>query len=95
MRARDLRARYLADDNPDAPVRVAYAIPRRVGSAVARNRIRRRIRGVLELSAQAGRPLPAGATLFIVDQRCASLDSAELGRQVDDVIGALTTGESA
>ena len=95
MRARNLRARHLADENPDAPVRVAYAIPRRVGSAVARNRIRRRIRGALDRSAQSGRPLPAGATLFLVDRPCAALDSVELRCQVDEVIGALIEGDGS
>jgi ribonuclease P protein component len=38
---------------PDAPPRVAFAVGRRVGSAVARNRIRRQLRAVVaELAAE-------------------------------------------
>lgn len=43
------------DDAPDAPVAVAFAIGKPVGTAVVRNRIRRRLRAaVLELAPPPG-----------------------------------------
>lgn len=44
---------------------VAFAVPRKVGNAVVRNRIRRRLRAVLQSLASRGQ-LPNGAWLFIV-----------------------------
>lgn len=44
---------------------VAFAVPRKVGNAVVRNRIRRRLRAVLQSLAAQGQ-LPGGAWLFIV-----------------------------
>ena len=41
-----LSARFLAGE-PDEPSRVAYAIPRAVGGAVERNRLRRRLRATV------------------------------------------------
>lgn len=89
VRARHLRARHLPAATPDDVVRVAYAIPRRVGNAVVRNRVRRRIRGVLDDRRHAQRPLPRGATLFVVDRNVAALDSDDLCREVDDVLDAI------
>lgn len=91
VNARQLRARHLPADSADAPVRVAYAIPRKVGTAVSRNRIRRRIRGVLEECAAERRGLAAGATLFIVGRNVAELDAAGLRREVRDVLEAIDT----
>ena len=89
VNARHLRARHLPADSADAPVRVAYAIPRRVGTAVCRNRIRRRIRGVLDECAAQRRGLPAGATLFIVGRAVADLDTDRLRSEVRDVLAAI------
>ena len=58
---------YVDDGDPTA--RVAYAIPRRVGTAVERNRIRRRLRAVL-----ADQPLAPGAHLVSADRPVLTLD---------------------
>ena len=41
-----LEVRYLLDGG-EGPARVAFAVPRRAGSAVVRNRLRRRLRAVM------------------------------------------------
>jgi ribonuclease P protein component len=43
-----LRLRFLADTDGSAVRRVAYAIPRRTGGAVVRNRLRRRLRAAVD-----------------------------------------------
>ena len=62
---------YVDDGDPTA--RVAYAIPRRVGTAVERNRIRRRLRAVL-----ADQPLAPGAHLVSADRPVLALTHAQL-----------------
>jgi ribonuclease P protein component len=56
---------------------VAFAIGRRVGPAVVRNRLRRRIRHELGTLARADR-LPAGCYLVGLQPEAAPLDSAAL-----------------
>lgn len=53
--------------------RVAFAISRRCGTAVRRNRIRRRLRAVL-----ADLTLPSGAYLLVVSQEALALDTQQL-----------------
>ncbi|MFI5035675.1 MAG: ribonuclease P protein component [Acidimicrobiales bacterium] len=43
-----LRVIYVASDTADTRVDVAYAISRRLGGAVARNRLRRRLRALVD-----------------------------------------------
>jgi ribonuclease P protein component len=70
QRAGPVSLRFLSDGSDDPP-RVAYAIGRRVGSAVARNRVRRRLRAALERhSAQL---LPGGAYLFAAERSSMNL----------------------
>jgi len=61
--------------DPTEPPRVAYTIGRRVGSAVVRNRLRRRIRAVIRESASSLRP---GAYLVAVHPDAAALPYSEL-----------------
>ncbi|MGH9244923.1 MAG: ribonuclease P protein component [Acidimicrobiales bacterium] len=56
-----------------APARVAYAIGRRVGSAVARNRVRRRLRAVVR-----GLDLAPGAYLIAAGPDALTADSTDL-----------------
>ena len=59
--------RFRAGDTTEPP-RVAYAVGRRVGSAVVRNRVRRRLRAAV---AEHGADLaPGGAYLFERSRRC-------------------------
>jgi ribonuclease P protein component len=61
--------RYLADP-AEGPPRVAYAVDRRMGSAVRRNRARRRLRAAVAACAQH---LSAGAYLFGVEPEVATM----------------------
>jgi ribonuclease P protein component len=61
----------------EPPPRVAFAVSRKVGPAVVRNRVRRRLRAVLADEALAG-----GDYLVIADPGAGALDHAELRRQV-------------
>ena len=61
--------------HPDGPPRVAYAVGRRVGGAVARNRLRRRLRAVV---AAAAPRLAPGAYLVSAGPDLAALSPADL-----------------
>jgi ribonuclease P protein component len=76
-----LRVLYLADDDG---VRVAYAIGRPTGTAVARNRLRRRLRAIV-----AGLDLPPGRYLIAAGDRAASLPFATLEAQVRGLVDGL------
>ena len=53
------------DDDPDGPTRLAFAITRRVGTAVVRNRLRRRLRAIcVDLDRTRPTLLPGGALLL-------------------------------
>lgn len=72
-------------DGPNGPPRVAYAVGRRVGSAVRRNRLRRRLRAVVADLAPEMRP---GAYLVGAAPAAADLPFGELKAVVSQ---ALTT----
>ena len=63
------------------PPRVAFAVPRAVGPAVVRNRVRRRLRGVLTERAR-DHELPGGSWLFIVRPPAGSWTSDQFGEVV-------------
>jgi ribonuclease P protein component len=65
--------------------RVAYAIGRSVGTAVQRNRLRRRLRAVLAAIDQTGR-LPAASYLVICRPEAANLDHSGLVSCVDQLL---------
>jgi ribonuclease P protein component len=64
-------------DDAAIPPRVAYAIGRGVGSAVARNRLRRRLRALAHDRARAGRLRP-GWYLVGASPAAAQLDASTL-----------------
>ncbi|HLH45858.1 MAG TPA: ribonuclease P protein component [Acidimicrobiales bacterium] len=66
--------------DPAEPPRVAYAIGRRVGPAVRRNRLRRRLRALARTEADLG----AGAYLVSAGPGAADLDFPSLGRHLND-----------
>jgi ribonuclease P protein component len=69
-------------------VRVAYAIGRQVGSAVVRNKLRRRLRAaVRELDRSAG-GLPTGDYLVALRPEAASADYAGLRRDLGEAMRA-------
>ena len=86
VRSGPLRVAWVppAADGAAGPPRVAYAIGRRVGPAVVRNRLRRRLRAALaEL-----RP-PPGDYLVGCDPAAASLPFSELKALVSTALTAL------
>jgi ribonuclease P protein component len=86
VRGSRLALTYLAQ--PDAPTELAFAIPRKVGGAVVRNRCRRRIRPVLAAHDRSGRLRP-GAYLVHVHTPVDALGSAEVAREIDQLLTAL------
>jgi ribonuclease P protein component len=85
-RAASLSLTHLHDH---AGVRIAMATARDVGGAVARNRLRRRVRAVCRELAQEGR-LPDGAYLIRADRAVAALDHRQLRDQVAAAAAAAT-----
>lgn len=69
----------------ESPPRVAFAIGRRVGSAVVRNRLRRRLRAVL-----VDLELPPGDYLLVCDPDAANLPFSELKVLVSKVLSVLS-----
>jgi ribonuclease P protein component len=68
---------------------VAFAVGRRLGSAVVRNRVRRRLRALA--SAWARDPgLPAGIYLFIADARAVTASADVLAADFADAVRAVT-----
>ena len=65
---------------------VAFAISRKVGPAVVRNRLRRRLRDELAGLARADR-LPAGAYLVSLAPAAAALDGPALRRHLRAALG--------
>ncbi len=68
------------------PPQVAFAVGRAMGSAVVRNRVRRRLRSAL---GQRAADLPAGAYLLAVSPEAASASAEDLRSNVGTVIAAL------
>lgn len=67
------------------PPRVAFAIGKRTGSAVARNRLRRQLRSILdELD------LPSGAYLIGAGPEAAAMPSVTLRRHLSDALRQAT-----
>ena len=70
-----VRLRYLADDMGEGVCKVAYAIPRRTGGAVVRNRLRRRLRAAVDHVVDEMCP---GAYLISPDITAIDMDFTEL-----------------
>lgn len=84
-----MRVRVIPDASPDqGQVLVAYALSRRTGGAVTRNRARRRLRAVVsELDRREDGPLPGGsALLFGADAAAAEAPYPELCRWVEGAL---------
>ena len=72
-----VRVTYVPTGSDD--VQVAYAISTKVGGAVVRNRIRRRLRAAVAALAES---MPGGAYLYSVDKEAGCLGWQELCRCV-------------
>ena len=77
-----LQARERAESGP---VRVGFTVSKKVGSATERNRVRRRLREIVRLSAAAG--LRDGHDYVLIGRRAAL--SLPFGRIHEDFQGAL------
>jgi ribonuclease P protein component len=75
----------------DAPPRVAYAVGRRVGSAVTRNRLRRRLRAAVRDEASALEP----SCVYLVGAAPAALETTypELRNTLRAILDELRTRE--
>jgi ribonuclease P protein component len=83
------------DDPTARPPRVAFAVPRKVGPAVVRNRLRRCIRARLAQRARdPERGLPAGAYLVSIGASGAGLDGPAAADLVERCLDRLTTPRS-
>ena len=85
-----MRVGFLSADLPVAGVRVAYAIPKLVGSAVVRNRVRRRLRSILVGIDRSPRSLPPGDYLVRVRPGAADSSFDELRRHLIEAIDELS-----
>jgi len=89
---------FLADSSPGSgrpsTAAVAWAVPRRVGTAVVRNRTRRRLRSIL-LDAHRTQPLPPGSYVFHVAPGAASLSFASLSAAMSELLAALRAAVAA
>ncbi len=74
------------DRGDQAPPRVGYTVSKKVGNAVERNRVRRRLREVVRLS--VAERMRAGCDYVLVGRR-AALDLA-FDRLINDMSGALS-----
>ncbi|MCY3559761.1 MAG: ribonuclease P protein component [bacterium] len=91
-----LEFRYLLDGG-DGPPRVAVAVPRRAGSAVVRNRLRRRLRAVMrELGDPARGPtFPSGDYLIRPRRNAASISFGRLREDAAAVLARVCGGGSS
>lgn len=85
LRSGHLSLTWVARPGEDPP-QVAYAIGRAVGSAVVRNRVRRRLRWAL---AQLPHNLPPGAYLLAVSPGAATATAEELRADLASVVAAM------
>ena len=74
-----VRVQFLPAPDTQQSRQVAFAVPRKVGTAVERNRVRRRLRAVV---AETAAEIPAGAYLVGIDQGVRGLPFQELRAKV-------------
>lgn len=79
---------------PEAGIRVAYGTPRRIGTAVTRNRVRRRLRSAVRELAAEGTLSRPGAYLVTVAPDAVGLRYGELRAWVGEAVGALAMERS-
>ncbi len=70
---------FLPDESLADPVRVGYITTRRLGNAVTRNRVRRRLRGILQRTGD--RLLPGYCLVVIARNRAADASSEALEKE--------------
>ena len=92
-RAGALWLAWVPAEGPAAQARVAFAIGKRVGNAVVRNRVRRRLRAVF--SALPASAVPAGDYLVGAQPEAAGLTFAELSSLVSGLLASVSPSVSA
>jgi len=90
-RAGPVSLRFITDGSDDPP-RVAFALGRRFGTAVERNRARRRLRAAIAVDAAL--LLPGGAYLFAADRAVMTIPYATLREAVTTLLLGVA-GESS
>jgi ribonuclease P protein component len=78
-----------------ADVRVAYAVGRRVGPAVVRNRLRRQLRAAVREIAVGTDGLAPGAYLISARPEAAGRPYAELRADLGDALAAAPRGQAS
>ena len=99
LRAQGIRVRrgplaltFLDEGEESGGTRVAYAITKRVGGAVDRNRLRRRLRAVFaDLAADGDGSVPAGVLLVSAGPDASGRGPEELRNDVKRLLDALDT----
>jgi ribonuclease P protein component len=82
-----LSGHLLVRPGSDEPARIGFDVSRKVGSAVTRNRVRRRLRHLVRGYLEA---LPGGSLLVLrAHPRAATARQADIAAELDLVIGAL------
>jgi ribonuclease P protein component len=82
-----LRVSWVPADPSDPFPLVSYAIGRRCGNAVKRNRLRRRLRAAVGQS-----PIPPGRYLVIADQSAGDLGFSDLASTVVSAMNSAARG---
>jgi ribonuclease P protein component len=89
VRSGALAATHLAEEGAPG-TRVAFAITKRVGGAVTRNRLRRRLRAVIvELDRTGAATVPTGALLVAAGPEAVDRGTEELRNDVQRLLAAL------
>ena len=77
----------------DGPVRIGFTVSRQVGNAVERNRVRRRLREMVRLSAGGG--MHDGHDYVLIGRRAAlAAPFAEMRRELDAALGRIHDGRT-
>jgi ribonuclease P protein component len=90
FRTGPVRVQFQPAQEADEARRVAFAVPRKVGTAVERNRCRRRLRAVV---AEIAASIPAGAYLVGIDQGVRGLRFQKLRTTVIEAMQRASEGE--
>lgn len=83
--------RFVADAAAGG-VRVAFSTPKRIGSAVVRNRLRRQVR---ELMRARAKRLPSGWYLIGVERLAVDNDWGQLGIALDQLLNRVINGSTS
>jgi len=85
-----VRVQFVSAQEADEARRIAFAVPRKVGTAVERNRCRRRLRAAV---AEIVAFVPAGAYLVAIDQGVRELTFQKLRTAVIEAMQRAGKGE--